>query len=209
MPGAPANSILEVTVELDVNDQLVESVLHYVVDAQSDLADPIADQSAIVNLIGVGDTFDLLTPWAACLSTSALITTTRVQYILPTRYRATVASEALAGTRTGVCTAQNVAAVITRFTPLAGRSQIGAVHLGGISASDYSGGTLVAGLTTAMVTLKNALDVQLAQDLGPGLWTPCLYHRGKTGTAAFTRITGGFVQSTLRTMRRRTVGRGI
>lgn len=134
-----------------------------------------------------------------------------VQAVSPIRYRKHIYPQTKPGAYEGEATVPNVAAVITRQTEFAGRDQISNLHVGPI---DVSGAFAAEGVLTTDGTVKLAsLTTALLEDLpvgGGAQWSarPVIYHPNKTDPPNFNYIVGANVQSTTRTMRRRTVGRG-
>jgi len=201
--------VLEVALVGDVNSQRVMTVLHYRVAVAPTEQDALVMQDDFSNLISQGELYDIETAYLACMGTNYTLKQRRVQWVYPIRYRASVLTPELPGTANGQCEAQNLAMVITKRTNFAGRRHIGSVHVPGIIASFYDNGLIATAGGTAAQGLIDVLEDQVAEDGGDGIFEPCIWHRGQQGALASNLITNWTYQSTLRVMRRRTVGLGI
>jgi len=129
------------------------------------------------------------------------------QFIEPTRVVKVIDNTADAGNWPVDADTANVAAVITRRGDLAGRKHVGSLHVP-ISTDPTA---IIAGSLSAALKVKTdalATDIASAQVLaGLGTCNPIL--RNGPLTTDVTVINNAFSQTTVRTMRRRTVGRGI
>lgn len=104
------------------------------------------------------------------------------------------------------CNFQQSNGVITRETDLAGRSQISTLHVPGIADLDAVDGETTVGYAPLLNTLADRSILSVGY-VGVPTLTPVIYHKGKVPN--FNAITIAFSQPTVRTMRRRVVGRGI
>jgi len=190
------------------NNQRILNTIHYRMDAAFDSPDLETFYQELSVLIESGGLYDIETAYLACHSTTFAFDTIRNQVVYPVRYRGLDFTVSSFGTTNGDCTAQNVSAVMTKQVELSGRSKVGSLHIGGLSSADYSGGLIGVGLSIRLVALKAVLSVQIAQDQGPGLLKPVLYHPGVNANPKFDYITNWKIQETLRTNRTRNVGKG-
>jgi len=134
----------------------------------------------------------------------------RCQPIWPARYQPIIRVFAggTVGTRAGTSLPPNTAATLSKKTIFATRWGIGSIHLPAGVVAD----TQVSGLwTNGMMTNLNGLAAQWAVNWNSGNFTynfkPILW--SKAVPARMTPLTQVIPQSTIRTERRRTVGRGI
>jgi len=114
------------------------------------------------------------------------------------------------GTR-GAATTANLAAVVTKGTNFGGRDQVGSWHLPGVAAADQTGGDLIAALEAKMVLFGTSTLLSLTDPVTGIVFSPGLFHRNPEAplTSTITPLTRAVPQTTIRVMRRRTVGFGI
>jgi len=190
------------------NNQRILNTFHYRMGAAFDSPDLETFYQELSVLIEAGGLYDIETAYLACHSTTFAFDTIRTQVVYPLRYRGLDFSVTSFGTTNGDCTAQNLSAVLTKQVELSGRSKVGSIHIGGLSSADYSGGLIGVGLAVRLATLKAKLSAQVAQDQGPGLLDPVLYHPLPNANPKYDLITNWKIQETLRTNRTRNVGKG-
>lgn len=132
------------------------------------------------------------------------------QVIAPTRQRANRRTINSLGSVVPNATSSNQSSAITLYTPLAGRKYVATKHVGPLGRDQYALGELTVG----QKALNDDLAIELTNPVGAapfvnGLYRPVIFHKNALpGQPYYTYITGRIVQSTLRTMRRRTVGLG-
>lgn len=146
--------------------------------------------------------------YLACMPANYTLTQIRAQVIYPVRQVAVRQGASQAGTGSGAETG-NTAGVITFYTDLAGRSQISNKHIGPLPL----GASVNGALRPEQIALLDALGEEILEgftDLGDGgEMTACIYHANVLGPIGKTTDMLGFnTQTTTRTMRRRTLGRG-
>lgn len=207
--GQPLGSVLEARFSGTCNGQRTINTLHYRV-ATAFSSDPLlAEYSAIAFQINTGGTFDLCTPLRACCGSNWTLNYFDLQFIYPIRYVGLRTNVALAGTFGDPCDAQNVSSVIEKYTILAGRKYRGNIHLPGVSALAYINGVMTADYNNDANTLATAIKTQVAEDSGPGLLNPCIFHRGPNENPKYTDIANAVHLPYIRTMRSRTIGVGV
>jgi hypothetical protein len=131
-----------------------------------------------------------------------------IQNVFPIRYRKFVNPMTTPGAFPQNASTANLATTITRFGDQANKHNRGSLHLlapnldPGTTAGDISGALATAASTLAL-RLNASITTTGLTVLIPGLWP-------KKATAAqqFVPVTGSIVESTVRVMRRRTVGVG-
>lgn len=200
------NSIIEVTIRSMVNSQTCLSVLHYRYDGTGTLSDGGAAILGLLNQMnGAGN---LVTKYAALMPGNCTLEELRGQLIWATRYNpVAVTPSSLFGTWAGAdCENPAVAAAITKRSQVASRHGRGTLHMPGVAADAMANGRL----TVAYQTASNPLEAELAAQRTPAagqLYTPVLYDRANPLSSE--QIISVNTELTLRTMRRRVVGRGI
>lgn len=132
---------------------------------------------------------------------------TWIQTLWPTRMRKQTFVDALPGTLAGIASSANTAASIERNGDRASRHDIGRIQLP--AANDT--GSITNGVITAAGYLAalNALGLEMITTIttaGGSVLRPVLLRTPVDGS--FSYVIGGTVQTTLRVMRRRTVGVG-
>lgn len=206
MPGLDTGEIVSVTFWGTLFAQRVMNVLHYRVTT------PSTTDSYEVAAKKVGDAMHtgVVTPgltMLAAMGSEYTMNEVRVQRVHPTRGRYVSSNVDLPGTHAGDCTSPNVSAVIIKKSASVSRHGLGTFHLPGIPETGYSAGFL----TPAYQLLIDAISATLVNPttvvgdalvVAPVIWTPA-------DGEVYYPIIGTTVVSTLRIMRRRTVGLGI
>ena len=202
-------AILQVTRYCTINDQAVETVRCYQLPIGNDISDGNAFLIALANAIdmtGAG--------WGGLMtdnqSEDVINISYKAQAIYPQRYAyASLITAHTTGGAGGDAMPQNLAFVITCQGDYPGRHNVGNVHLTGFQDSQTSEGFIVPGFLGIMsniaVALTNTLFVQSGNDSAQVY--PVILNRAAPSTSQ--PITHATVQETVRTMRSRTVGRGI
>lgn len=207
--GQPINAVLEFSIRGTINGQNVISVLHYRVSAVSGAATAAIEQDEFLVAAGPAGIDDVVTPYLSCCPSNYTATELRAQFVAPTRFRFSTVSILAPGTRPAASNFQNSSAVMTKRTALSGRRQIGSLHFPGVADTDAVGGLLSAGLTSAMNTAALVLQSNLNALPGTGIYVPVLWHRTLPSQPQSDPVIQFATQTTLRIMRRRTVGVGI
>lgn len=207
--GQPAGSIMEVRFNSTVNNQKCVTVLHYSIAVQWSSATLLAEYQDFIQQIEASATFDIVTPYLDCCSSDLTLDSIDLQFIWPIRYVKYNFPLMSPGANAIACTAQNVSGVIEKYTTLAGRQYRGNVHMPGVPSTGYTAGNLAAGYGSDLQALAVVLDNQVAEDSGPGISNPCIFHRSPNANPKYTNITTCVAMPHIRTMRRRTVGVGV
>lgn len=207
--GRPAGSILEVRIKGEIFSQVCMTVLHYRVIDPSTLEPGGPEEKDFLDSISIGAPFDIMSAYTSCQGATYLNNLMEAQFVAATRFVNVTKVIAEPGLRVGAVTAQNVSAVITKRTDLAGRSQVGSIHMPGIRATDYASGKIAAGLLADLQTLTTPLSEIVISTVGGGSYQPVIYHRDKLPPVNMDPIRSWVVQDTLRVMRRRTIRIGI
>jgi len=208
MANAAQNDILLVTFFGRVWSQLVMLTHTYKIFSITGTIDIIDVQEALLDAVKSGGADDIESPYANCLIDAWQCTAVRAQRIYPTRAR----YSEVPGSEGGALESgqvSNVAGVIQLVTDSAGRSQISLKHVGPMSPEmvTASNGAWTAGALVPLGLLRDALLAPVSVLAGAVDLLPVIFHRGSV-SPKFDTITDGTVQTTTRTQRTRTVGRG-
>jgi len=198
-----------VTFETNVNGQVCLSTFGYVTpDANPVVGVDVAMTGIITQLKAGGGGGDVLeSDFLDCMSEDAILQKITAQLVRPTRYAKVSQSIVSPGTVVAPVNFQQSCGVITRRAALAGRKYTSTLHVPGMPDTFANEGIISSAYSTALTALATALKVTLT-DAGNSLtWFPSILHR--SGVPQFSYLDTTEVQSTIRTMRRRVVGRGI
>lgn len=201
-------SILEVIVKGRLNAQEVMVVRHYKWNNQAFPGDP-ADGPGLISLFapifgGAGGAIDAI---ATAMGSAVTGLQGFYQWISPTRFAYEVYVPNLTeGQEAGVTEPPGVSAAIVLQADTTGPHSRGVVHMPGVPAAFVSGGLINADGLTAYQSVGEKLSSEMEVGPDDDLFTPVIYNRA---TPAFSSvITHYTVKDTVRTMRRRVVGRG-
>lgn len=221
MPGIAINDVVEYRLSGLLFGQYVENVLHYIcttagtgsVSVSQDLTDLMAADD------GNGVT-SVCNTWRLVLPLPLTINALQMQVVQPLRTiaKSLVMANVVVG-RTAATTA-NLSAVVQKGTDLAGRSQIGSVHIPGLATLDQDDGELTVAYITALANFKNNLILPIVAPgtnltIKPVIYSPPIKaqpdHVPPIPARAYrtSLITRAQVLDGVRVMRRRTVRVGI
>lgn len=199
-------SVLEVTIETQVASQTCLTLLHYRLGTIG-VPDGLAAIDAF-DAVFNGDGFDsVVNRYADCLAQNVTIVALRYQWIYPLRYtRVTKSPGTTSGAVSSDASPPATAAALTKRAQLAGRKNRGTVHMPGVPLSFLNGGIVtgpgLAAYNSLCIVLSNPISVS-----GGAPTTPIILNRTTPTTSQ--DVVSCSPESTLRTMRRRVVGRGI
>lgn len=207
--GVTLPGIVEIVFVGKYAEQTTMSMFHYVVPAGT----AISDGRAYLGLLNtqvqtVGGLFDKYTSVLPTAWTGLYL---QFQWIYPTRYARYIDSSVLGagGQAEGDGLPSSAAAALTkRSDDVAGRHGHGTLHMPAVPQG-YCDVTL-SNLVTAGVTAYQTLGTQMCVDLTPPsapAARPAIYSRGSPGLSGLVETC--IPERTIRTMRRRVVGRGI
>lgn len=216
----PANEILELTVGYRANGQQCLLVTHWM----AAVAPPgpglteLEIQDRIVEQQKLGGNGTLTGELTRILCAQVSINFARAQGIWPTRWRRSLETFAMPGARPGICNAQNLQASVEKSGDKGLRNNIGAMRIGGVSTTDTVNGLVTPDYLTALTTFQDAYLNNLGQLYPDPLvqWFPVILNKKKiigsdppkyeiSGTTPVHAVSH---TNTLRTMSRRTIGRG-
>lgn len=207
MPVAPGD-VAQVTFVGRVHGQTNMNTFFYRTN-DTNSADSGVIQTNLANQLraGVGGSDVLETSFLNCISEDYTLEQIWVQIIRSVRYTATKIARSVPGNVAVSCNAVNVSGVITRRAALAGRAFVGGIHMPAVPDTYYSNGN-VSGTYLAALNAFASDVLQTVTDSGLAIvWQPCILHRTTPLTSSFLSST--IIQTSLRVMRRRTVGLGI
>jgi len=211
MPSAPlaVGDIVQLVIESRVNDQVCLNVLHY----RARVALPAITYPEAMDLlnqaVGGPSAESITDKMAAIMAENASIVRCQAQRVYPTRdifYRLTVDK---VGRAAGDCMAQNIAGVLTKRAEVAGRGRAGSFHLAGLPQEAMSVGYIANAFKPRFDELADKLGDPLVADGGQFVYEPGMYSPGSGAGLNWNYIAAVETQTTLRVMRRRTVGLGI
>lgn len=204
--------ILEVTFRGEYALQTTLTVLHFAVVTAPAAGDAFNQLTTLVTDIHASD---LWIKYKNLIATNWTSDEIRVQVVSPQRRPLVSHLWKEAGTGLGTAQTANVSAVITKRTDIVTnrkaklkRGGTGGVHVPCPATVMYDGGEIVDAYRTAL----NAWGVELLLGVligATGIARPCVWHRLTGAAIPYDIVTGTATQDTVRTMRRRTVGRGI
>jgi len=216
MADIPSTAIMEGKFVWSCHGQTCMNVLHWYPDGIVAGVDPIELMDSFLSVISDNNVGDIMPLIAELQSSQVSWQKVTAQLIHPYRYIVREAVVAQIGADVNPCTAQNVQASIEK-TGIAGtRSNIGAIHIGGLPQTNYSLGLVTAGTLTKLQTLADKLEQDVVEPLGPSTWHPGILNKEiipntdppKYRIKSITPLFEYRVKNTLRVMRRRTIGVG-
>lgn len=206
MPGIPAGSVVQVTIDYLHFESVLMNVLHYVCVEEATGGATIASETqAIADKIG--DDANPASPVSEIIKlipSSCVLRSVKAQVVSPDRYAYRFKNIYTAGDRGESYTA-NVDAVVTKRTDSSGYGKQGDMFLPGLDANDAVGALITDAFFTEIETGMQWLKASVVTE-ADGLYSPVIFHRG---TATVTPITSVLPHNTVRVMTRRTLGRGI
>lgn len=208
MPGLPVGAIVQFRVNGLLQFQQTISSFWYQVATAGTAPTVITDLDDLLTKFATSVTAPYV-KYLLCLPSSWSGVRIDAQQITPVRSVARDTDISGAVGARGATESSNLSAVIDKGTDLAGRSQMGSLHLPGVATADQTGGLLENALLTAMSTLGSVMLTNLSGDTYDTLLRPIIPHVKKPMTTTTGDImTRTIPQRQIRVMRRRTVGVG-
>lgn len=201
-----AGEIIEVVYEGTLLGQKILNTLHYKVTV------PSGTPSVLTALGFFGATFTggSVSPTLAflnCLPQNYTLDRIRFQKITAPRSIASYKNIGLPGTRPVNVESSNQAIVISKRAEVAGRHNIGSLHLAGVAQQDMDMGKVGFSLLAQMSILASKMANLVPATGDPLEAVPVILNR--LNPALSELLYQPYPQTTVRTMRRRTVGLGI
>jgi len=201
------NDIVQVTVEGRKDGQTLLNVFHYRCTVAPSTGTPAENIQAFLDQDWEVDTGRLEPLWTAVMPDDYNLRLVKGQRVSPTRSayveKFLVDNGDIAAFQMDTA---NLAWVFVKQTELAGRRGRGTTHMLLPGYDWILNGELSAEGATERTNLVGAIDDTIVVVAG-GTYEPILYHPGFSPN--FSRITHCTIKQEIRTMRRRTVGRGI
>lgn len=201
-----AGSVFTLTVVGSQNGQTTLNVLHYRAVDTADTTDYVSFCGGLnTEFCAAGQMRD---KWLACCGEEWEMKALWVQAVYPTRLvKQVFAYTGKVGTGGAECYPQNVAAVIDKTTQYASRWGRGSLHLAGTVLGADTGGVWDVDYVSTLAELAGRMLQQIGDGpINPGvkpiIWSP------KTPTR-YPDLLDAQPRTTIRVMRRRTVGVGI
>ena len=206
MAIAPAvGQIYSVTFDLTMFGQKLMNTFQYRLGTigTAITTDDVCDgMNTVMNTAG-----NMYAKYRACVTAQVTHNNTWIQVAYPARQRKKVYAIGVAGSWTGTAYTANTAVSIERYGPAANRHNIGRVQIPSADDATSINNGLVSG--AGYLTVLNAFAAQMLQPLTTAAGSvlgPVLVRSPIDGNYEF--LLGTSVQTTVRVMRRRTVGVG-
>jgi hypothetical protein len=205
--GFANNDVIQITTTVNYRNQLCLNTYHYrytgtpVSDAEPDLVALNVKFTALGGSVGRA--------LQESINSDAVLIRLAYQKIWPIRQQAFVINADGAGLAVGDGPhPTNTAAVISRYTAIAGRGRTGSLHVPATLQSNLTdAGLWSAGYIATLQALATQLPLPIAALTSATNWIPGLFQLGDPST--FNVLTTTVVRNTPRVMRRRTIGVGI
>lgn len=200
--------IVQVTFRQELMSQVVLNVLHYKVISGTSVATDVGDNASLAQHIAATKVNPgWIFMWSGAMTANWYMRAVRVQKIEPTRSQYVEETVNLSGAVVGDAHFSNVAITITKKGQSGTRRGIGAMHLSGFMAEDFTLGQLNGSPVNWWNTNGHFWKDNITVAVNNITYQPVLYNRG--GVPNHQIISQWQQQPTARTMRRRTVGLGI
>lgn len=199
------NDIIETVFRGRVNGQVTMSLFHHQYTSDIALVDGVGVLDELfAKMVATGGLYAryrncLSSDWNNGIVTLQKITGTRYRKLeyIPTNREGAVASAALPPA-TACC--------LTRQAAIAGRGSVGTLHMPAVPNTFAEEGLTTVAADTAYGLLATQLAAVITLTAG-GNFNPVIFHRPSPANSPFVALVA--LQETIRTMRRRVVGRGI
>jgi len=206
MPLA-VSDIVRVTVGGEKDGQSILNIFDFQVTTAPSTGTPAENIGTLLDHLWNSTTGTWHDTWLACLPDDYLLRLVRGQRIAPTRSayveNLIVSPGAIAADQMQTA---NLAWVFIKQTELAGRRGRGTTHMLLPATNWMLNGNLDVNGAAERALLVNLVDDQVTVAAG-GVYVPVIFHPNFSPN--FSRVTHATEKTEIRTMRRRTVGRGI
>jgi len=206
MPLA-VSDVVQVTIGGLQDQQTILNILHFQVTTAPSTGTPAENMNALLTHLWDDPAGIYFAPWLAIMPDSYTLQTVRAQRVAPTRSAYVEQLVVTAGTAANIAAeTPNLTWGLVKQSELAGRRGKGTMHILMASHEHYTNGFLNNNGAAERSAWANLIDDQVTVAAG-GVYIPVIYHPGFSPN--FSRITHATIKQEVRTMRRRTVGRGI
>jgi hypothetical protein len=201
------NDIVQVTIGGLKDQQTVMNTVHFQCTTAASTGTPAENMASLLDHLWDNATGIWFDPWLALMPDDYTLQTVRAQRVAPTRSAYIEQLVVAAGTAVNVAAeTANLTWVLVKQSELAGRRGKGTMHILLASPEHYTNGLLNVNGATPRLTWASLIDDQVTVTAG-GVYVPVIFHPNFSPN--FSRITHATIKQEVRTMRRRTVGRGI
>lgn len=186
----------------------------FVCTAVTGVQSPIGAQNDIIDKLKEGGTIDLVTPYAACLSTAWAATMISAQRIKAQRMRRTRLAQSAGGLAAQAETT-NLAVALTFNSVLGSRGEVANKHIGplGVGTADtmINNGVLTDAYNDLLEALGTTMLTSVTTNTGNATWVPCIVHRDPetgviNGNSPYDNF---FCNRIVSSQRTRIVGKGV
>lgn len=213
----PALSIIEAKVHYIVNGQTCMNVFHYSPFSNGGGAEIIELVDDFLEGFTNGAPGSIPAAMSAVQSNTTGIHLCTAQLIHPVRYIMRSKETTFSGAVDSIVSRQNTGFCVTKTGVVATRANVSTSHFGGVPDSNFGQGEIDAGWLPQWKALAAAIGEDVTGANIPVTYNPCILNKEKIPDSdpvkyrikGYTLITQTFLQTTARTMRRRTVGQGI
>lgn len=205
MAGIAVNDVIRVTYFCRLFSQRVLTVFHLRCATAPTGSDILTQLTNLANSCGGTGVFPLQ-GWLPLVGAELNFDEVRCQKVYPARTLYAKAAIGATGSHSDPCKTANVAVSVEKRTIHPGRKGIGRIQMAGIPASTYTDGSLDSSYLTAILSHWTDLDLSKTPATGGGSYKWCLF--GGSLVTSDDDIIQVQPQTTLRVMRRRTVGVG-
>lgn len=201
--------IVQMTIESDVLGQRCLNVLHY----RARVGLPALEYQEAMDLLNQAvrgsTTSSIMEKMLPLMGENTKVVGFTSQRVYPTRDIPVRLPNSDEGTAPTVCNASNLAFVITKQSEAAGRGRNGSFHLAGVTDQHFALGNVTLDGQTALEELADRLRDKQVTEGGEFVFEPGLYKANSSLLENWKYLVGTTVQTTVRVLRRRTVGLGI
>ena len=205
MPALAIGDVIEVSFRGTLFGQRILNILHYVVSVTGAGQDNFQLEEIAQDMATSAISNPIIPAWLASVGAEYTMDEVRAQRVYPTRtiYQRSLVD--LAGTHADPCLTANIAVSIQKRGLVSGRTGNGRMQLGGIPRSGMVDGSIdVAGYGALVSSLRNALALNQTTSVTPVTIQPCIFNP-LAAAPKYQLISSWLVQTTLRTMHRRTL----
>lgn len=208
MPDVSLNDVVEMTLGYRSQGQQCLLVRHYFCANLPADRDYEANLDDLMNAWLIGPT-PVVAPLQAMQHADVNVNFLMAQKIGPTRWFYKRSAQNSDGTHPGVePMPPNSAVTVSLQTETPGRGRSGSAHVGGLTTQTYTdAGFVDPDFLPLMQDFGDALITGIGGVAPNNYWKPCCY--SGPGPGGINRVIAATPQTTMRVMRRRTVGLGI
>lgn len=203
----PAGSIVQATIVQDIQSNTILNVLHYQYNAAQSAADYVVEMQELI--LGITKVGGIVQKMQIMSGGHWIAKTVRVQPVYPGRLAPIDSPDLnMVGNLLGAPVPMNTALTIVKKTVNATRWGRGSFHLGGQTTDQMeNSGSWNVGTVNEATALGLKIIENLPGKASSSFFTPVLWNVKQPDR--ITQLFDAKAQSSIRTMRRRTLGQGI